>query len=421
MEKDKLTNLLKFDDFIESSTRIMTENVMYSYAVVSTDISSFKFFNYRFGYSMGDVLLKNLADFFVNHPQCVCAGRPYTDHAAGLFDITGMSRSDFEDRLAEDIKNFVLNQKCTFPDAPLHLNTGVTYASFGESMTALLDRANIARRSEKGNYSIPFVVYSEKLQKKKDAEERILPIFDKSLAKGTIPIYLQPKVSAETQQIVGAEALTRLIDEGGNIVSPDEFIQVLESSGKILDLDWYVMKGIFAKVRRWLDEGKDVKPISINLSKIHFFHPTIVEDIITEFNKHNIPAELIEFEVTESVFFEESNLLIDRIEGLRKRGFKVSVDDFGAGYSSLNLIGTLPVDIIKLDKGFIKNCLGNSRGQNIIKGLIGILNEIDMDIVCEGIETKDEERVVYEFGCDSMQGFLYDKPIPIDKFEKKYL
>ena len=111
----------------------------------------------------------------------------------------------------------------------------------------------------------------------------------------------------------------------------------------------------------------------------------------------------------------------DKIEKLRQNGFKISVDDFGAGYSSLNLIGILPVDIIKLDKGFIKNSLNNKKGMDIIKGLIRILNEIEMDIVCEGVETKDEEKIVYEFGCDAMQGFLYDRPIPIDTFEDKYI
>lgn len=199
------------------------------------------------------------------------------------------------------------------------------------------------------------------------------------------------------------------------------FIPVLENSGKVLELDRYVMTYVFKKIRSWVDAGKEIIPISVNLSKLHFYYDSLVESIITEFDSYNISPEYVEFEVTESVFFEETELIIDKIEKLREHGFKVSVDDFGSGYSSLNLIGILPVDIIKLDKGFIKNSLNNKKGKDIIKGLIKILNEIEMDIVCEGIETHDEERTVYEFGCDTMQGYLYDKPIPVSDFEAKYV
>ena len=314
------------------------------------------------------------------------------------------------------------HHKAEYSKTSVHLNTGVCVIDdFDEQITSIIDKANIARRSVKGNYSVPFAMYTKKLQELKEAESRLIPIFEKALENDEILVYMQPKISVTKGKICGAEALTRLIDDDGKIVPPDIFIPVLENSGKVLDLDWYVMKHVFRKIQEWVAEGRDVVTVSINISKIHFYHDSLVEDIIEEFEKYNISPDYVEFEVTESVFFEESELIIDKIEKLRAYGFKISVDDFGAGYSSLNLIGILPVDIIKLDKGFIKNSLNNRKGMDIIKGLIRILNEIEMDIVCEGIETKDEERVVYEFGCDSMQGFLYDKPIPIGDFESKYI
>lgn len=422
MESDKLTGLLKFDDFVDTASKILADNPTGKFVVVSTDISRFKFINYKYGYSVGNILLQDLASTFLEDERCKVAGRPYTDHAAGLFEITGMENKDFEKHIRDIQRRLVMEHKRELPDAALHLNTGICYSKDGdEAFTSLLDGANIARRSVKGDYSVPYAVYSEAMQKRFDADDRIIPIFDRALEEGTIQVYLQPKINASTHELVGSEALTRLLDEEGKIVPPDEFITVLENSGKILDLDRYVMKYVFASIKKWLDEGRQVKPVSINLSKIHFFQETVVDDIITEFEKYGISPDYIEFEVTESVFFEESSLLISQIERIRDYGFKVSVDDFGAGYSSLNLLGILPVDIIKLDKGFIKNCLGNDRGRGIIKGLIKILNEIEMDIVCEGIETSDEERTVYEFGCESMQGFLYDRPIPVSSFEDKYM
>ena len=279
----------------------------------------------------------------------------------------------------------------------------------------------MARRSVKGNYSVPWAVYNRKIQESNESDAKIIPIFNKALEDKSILVYFQPKMSVKENMVVGAEALTRLQDEDGNIIPPALFISILENSGKILELDWYVMRFVFAKIREWLNNGKKPIKVSVNLSKLHFYHDNLVGDIISEFDKYHISPEYIEFEVTESVFFEEAQLIINKIEKLRERGFRVSVDDFGAGYSSLNLIGILPVDIIKLDKGFIKNSLGNQKGKYIIKGLISILNEIDMDIVCEGIETKEEEQIVSEFGCDSMQGFLYDRPIPIEEFEQKYI
>jgi len=147
----------------------------------------------------------------------------------------------------------------------------------------------------------------------------------------------------------------------------------------------------------------------------------LVEHICELASRYDIPAKYVEIEVTESVFFEEEKLIIDMVEKLREYGFKVSVDDFGAGYSSLNLIGILPVDIIKLDRVFVKDSLKTKRGNDVIKGLIKILNEIELDIVCEGVETPEEEKIISDYGCKEIQGFLYDRPIPVTEFEKKYL
>lgn len=423
MERDKLTGLLLFNDFLaEASDRLAECDERDTMLVISIDITKFKYINRLYGYEAGDRLIQQLAEICVMQDGYVVACRPYSDHIVSLFNIGTLSWEEFEERLKKIQDDFVAQHKIEFPKASLHLNTGVhVIESRYENIASAIDKANVARRSVKGNYSVPCARYNQKIEETKEGDAKIIPIFDKALEEKLILVYFQPKVSVSENAVVGAEALTRLRDEDGSIIPPDLFISVLENSGKILELDWYVMRYVFAKVRQWLDEGKTPKRVSINLSKLHFYYDNLVTDIIAEFDSYNISPEYIEFEVTESVFFEEAQLIINKIEKLRERGFRVSVDDFGAGYSSLNLIGILPVDIIKLDKGFIKNSLGNKKGKNIIKGLISILNEIDMEIVCEGIETKEEEKIVYEFGCDSMQGFLYDRPIPVEDFERKYV
>lgn len=423
MERDKLTGLLLFNDFLkEASDRLAECNEKDTMLVISTDITKFKYINRLYGYEAGDRLIQQLAEICVMQDGYIVACRPYSDHIVSLFNIGQLTWEEFEEKLKTIQDDFVAQHKTEFPKASLHLNTGVhVIESKYENIASAIDKANVARRSVKGNYNVPCARYNQKIEETKEGDAKIIPIFDKALEDKTILVYFQPKVSVSENAVVGAEALTRLRDDDGSIIPPDLFINVLENSGKILELDWYVMRYVFGKIRQWLDEGKEPKRVSINLSKLHFYYDNLVTDIIKEFDSYNISPEYVEFEVTESVFFEEAQLIINKIEKLRERGFRVSVDDFGAGYSSLNLIGILPVDIIKLDKGFIKNSLGNKKGKNIIKGLISILNEIDMEIVCEGIETKEEEKIVYEFGCDSMQGFLYDKPIPVEDFEKKYV
>lgn len=419
----RLSYLLGFNEFIQISSEEIRLNNREDgfFALVSTDFSKFKDINSIYTYSDGDKLIRNLADVFLAQDECVYACRPYSDHIVGLFFIEYSDKEVAINRLVALEEEFCKNHKKQFPKVSIHLNIGVYVVNKDEEITTALDRANLARRSVKGNYSVPYALYTEKLQKLKEAESRLIPIFEKALEDKSILVFFQPKINVKEGKLCGAEALTRLLDEDGSMIPPDTFIPVLEESGKVLDLDWYVMRYVFKAIKDWIDEGKHVVPVSVNLSKIHFYHDQTVDNIIKEFDSYGISPEYVEFEVTESVFFEEADLIIKEISRLRSHGFKVSVDDFGSGYSSLNLIGTLPVDVIKLDKQFVKNCLGNQRGKSIIKGLIDILNQIDMEIVCEGIETKEEEKTVYEFGCDSMQGFLYDRPIPTNDFEKKYI
>lgn len=423
MEKDKLTGLLLFDDFISVATeRAEKCDKAKVLAVISVDFSKFKYINHVYGYESGDMLIAKLATMFVSQESCVVACRPYSDHIVGLFAVEENQWEIKKNELKILEEAFVNEYRSQFPKTSIHLNVGVyVMEDHGEEIASAIDKANIARRSVKGNYSVPFALYTKKIQKKKDDESRLIPIFEKAIEENAILVYMQPKYNVSENEVQGAEALTRLRDEDGKLIPPDDFIPVLEDSGKVLELDWYVMRYVFAKVKEWLALGKRVVPISVNLSKLHFYYDNLVNDIINEFDTYDIDPKYIEFEVTESVFFEEAELIISKIEKLREHGFKVSVDDFGAGYSSLNLIGILPVDTIKLDKGFIKNSLGNRKGMEIMKGLIQILNEIDMEIVCEGIETTEEEKVVYEYGCDHMQGFLYDRPIPVKDFEAKYM
>ena len=421
MNTDRITGLLNFEDFLaEAQYAIRDENK--DYLILAFDICDFHYINNQFGYDVGDSILKGIADTVSANEFIEMSCREYSDHFACLCTY----KKDKIDLIPENLKRC----KREFADLSdnigssiaLNLNFGVYFITDRtESIISAIDKANVARRTGKGNYNIPCVVYSEHLMDMKENSAKILPIFNDSFKNENIHVYLQPKICSETQKVVGAEALSRLVDKDGKLISPALFIPALEKTGKIVDLDFYVLRFILKLIRSWIDKGIEPVTISFNLSRIHFFSDSLVDDIIKLTERYNVPPKYIEIEVTESVFFEEENIIIDKVEKLRDYGFKVSVDDFGAGYSSLNLIGVLPVDIIKLDKGFVKDSLKTKRGNDVIKGLIKILNEIELDIVCEGVETKEEEFIISNYGCKEIQGFLYDRPIPVDEFEKKYL
>ncbi|MBP5605013.1 MAG: EAL domain-containing protein [Ruminiclostridium sp.] len=419
---DSITGLLDFEEFLSQAGAIIINDPK-SYIIAAVDIGDFHYINTACGYDVGDAILKDMADFlrlFLSKMLLCC--RSHSDHFIGLINIENMDSgfilSEVQ-RLKLLLKEIISkNAKGISPN----LNVGLYFLHDGETnIVAAVDKANIARRTSKGNYNLPCVVYSEHLMDLKENSAKILPLFDDSVRNESIRIFLQPKISAETKKIVGAEALSRLIDENGNVIPPEKFIGALEKTGKIVDLDFYVLEYVCKLIRKWLDNGIEPITISFNLSRVHFLNENIVDDICRLSKKYNVLPQYIEIEVTESFFSELSEKTIAKINLLRDYGFKVSVDDFGTGYSSLSMIGLLPIDVVKLDKSFVQESLRSARGNDLIKGIIKILNEIHVEIVCEGVETKEEEKIVASYGCDEIQGFLYDKPIPTDEFENKYI
>lgn len=421
IKRDTITNLPYFDNFC-----MIAENVLAKeddrYHIVASDISNFKLINKNYGFSQGDILLNKLIkDFCMDNERCVVATRIYSDHIVGLF-ITDESDETVVERVTKFNSKFINENQKDYPIVPIHIHSGIYKITSNDGhITNYIDRANMARKAAKGHYKINCVEYSEVLLKEQERVAEVLTVLEENIRNKEIVVLLQPKVNIKSQKVVGAEALSRLKDSDGNTISPGEFIPILEKTGKILDLDKYVIKYVFAMMKRWYESGYKDIVVSVNLSRIHFYTDDIAEEIIKEYEKLNIPPSLVEFEVTESVFLRDTDMVIEKIGKLREYGFKVSIDDFGSGDSSLNLISILPIDIVKLDKGFIDTSLDTKRGKDIMGGLIKMLKDVDLDIVCEGIETKEVEEVVYKFGCNEVQGYLHDKPISIEEFERKYL
>lgn len=422
MAKDKLTNLLFYDDFKEEVRKVIAEHDK-RYMLLSGNVSNFRYINNIYGYEQGDKLLKAIADFFINDfDDCVLGCRMHSDRFLALVSID----DDSEEEVSRDLKQLIISfteaLKADFPLADIHLNCGAyIIGKEDDNVSEIVDKAEMARKSVKDNYLTFLVFYSDKIEEKARVEQEMIPMFERALRDRRILVYLQPKVAVESGHVVGAEALVRMMDDNGKIVPPMSFIPILERTGMIVKLDYCVLVQVCALIRRWLDEG--IKPIriSVNLSRYDFQEDGLWEQMLNTIKEYNIPREYLEFEVTETIFYDDVEFIINKLRQLRAKGHKVSMDDFGSGYSSLNTVGLMPIDIIKFDRSFVQNSISNQKGLEIMSGLVDIFNKINLEVICEGVETAEEERTIHQCGCDLVQGYFYDRPLPIADFESKYM
>lgn len=423
MKTDKLTELLYYDDFIELAQETL-KKIDKPCILISLNVSNFKYINNVYGYEKGDKLLLRLADyFFHNNEYCVLASRIHSDRFVGLVHIVGdMSEEHMVEHFNSFCREFVRQIENDYPMAVLRINSGAYIVRDNcENISEMLDKAEVARRSIENDYSRLVSFFTEALETREKMERRIIPLFEKALKDDSILVYLQPKIDIDSQTIVGAEALARLVDEDGKIVPPALFIPVLEKYGLVKELDMYVVRKVFRLLNTWYENGQTIIPISLNLSRIDFKQADEWIEMMEQMEPLKVPKEYVEFEVTETVFFEDLSMITGRVQQLRKKGFRISMDDFGTGFSSLNTLGMLPIDCIKFDRGFVQNSINSRKGLEIMAGLVDIFDKIDLDVICEGVETSSEEQIIRACGCKQVQGYLHDKPMPIRDFEAKYI
>lgn len=422
MKTDKLTKLLYYDDFKEAAGKVLQEEEN-EYVLVSLNISNFKYINDMYGYELGDKLLKHVAEFFhFKNPNSRLASRMHADRFLVMTAVNGLTEEEICGRLHKRHVDFTKAMERLYPMTMIHINAGACpMEKNAGSISELVDKAELARKSISDSYVENIAFYNERLADIKEVERRVIPVFEKAIKHDRVLVYLQPKFSIDTQEIVGAEALVRLMDTDGKIMSPNIFIPVLERAGMISDLDSYVVEKVYKLIETWINRGIEPIPISVNLSKLDFKYDAKWVKTQKTLQGSSIPKKYVEFEVTETVFFGDLEFITSKIGTIQKRGYKVSMDDFGAGYSSLNTVGVLPIDIVKFDRGFVQNSINTRKGLEIMTGLIEIFRRIGLEVICEGVETREEEQLIASCGCNLVQGYVHDCPIPIDEFERKYM
>ena len=284
----------------------------------------------------------------------------------------------------------------------------------------MIDKANLARKSVVTSSRSLEAEYREQLMEETRKQERVESRMHEALDKGEFRPYLQPKWNMVTDQIYGAEALIRWVDSKGNVIPPSEFIPVFEKNGFIEQVDFYMLDAICKYIREMLDQGREVYPVSINQSRYLLYDPNYIMKVQEIMLKYRVPKGLIELEITETVFFNEKERMLEVMRNLKEFNMNLSIDDFGSGYSSLNLLRDIPFDVLKIDRGFLDESSQSETGKWILRKIVEMADGLNLKVICEGVETHEQVEMLLDIGCIYAQGFLYSRPVPLDDFMEKY-
>lgn len=409
------------DVFNEKVTEIIHSNE-HRIVILALDISNFKYINDFYGMDEGDKVMQDIADFyFVNEPLCLASHGIGFDQFRGAYKVDGMTHEDVVDYISRKNETFEAELSTRYPLVYQHVYVGLYfYDDPALDVRMAVDRANLAKKSTKGRFDIHCCIYSEDNCNEYLEHMDMSNEFVRACEEDRIEIFLQPKISVSEGKAVGAEALVRMRNRDGELIPPVRFVPVLEHTGMIGKLDDIMLDKTFVFQRECIDKGIKPVPVSVNISRQRFTSEGLLNYVVGLQKKYDIDSSLVELEILETTFIDALDTMINVINALREKGFRINVDDFGSGYSSLNQIANIPADIIKFDRVFASRSLKNDKGRQVIKSLIEMLKMVNYDLVFEGIETKEELDAVVSYGCDVIQGFYFDKPLSAKEFIKKY-
>lgn len=423
IEYDELTNTPTFAKFKHDVRLILSHAKPNEYIFLSLDIDDFKFINDSYGFSKGNLLLVELSQHFMDElksKEMVC--RFYADNFIFFMRNPGLLPL-IEDQVFQ-LSNVDERIKMLLPEGhPLKFSTSVYYITDPQGdIASMIDKANLARKVGKKRFSTHRVTeYTKEMDNDNEWKKEITLTMNKAVENQEFKVYYQPKFRFSDARIIGAEALVRWENPKWGLLSPDRFIPLFENNGFIQKIDFYVFNEVCSLLDSWSRSGPngtcpEPLTISFNLSRYHLYNPDLINDLTEIVNRYSITPCHIEVELTETIMFDNQKRLVKTMNEIKKAGFTISVDDFGSGYSSLNLLKDMPADVLKLDKQFLSNVPENTKESIIINSVIEMAKKLKLTTVAEGVETKKQSDLLRDMGCDIAQGFYYARPMPQEEF-----
>ena len=417
-EREELTGLFNKEYFYRYSEQFDKFHQDLVMDAVFIDINHFHLINELYGRKAGDEVLIHLSDYLKElreKTKCI-AGRVeadkffvYIEHGKIKYtDMVKAINSHFDD----------------FRDIHVRIRCGIYFnVDKNLDIETRFDRAIQAASTIKNKYSASIAEYNDETYQKQLLEDRLINEMDEAMATHQFYLNFQPKynVRNETPVLSSAEVLVRWDHPELGRISPGQFIPVFEKNGLIQKLDFYIWDKALECAGRWKQEHGFELPLSVNVSRMDLYNSSLRDFIIEKLIDYSISRNKLYLEITESAYMDDSNQLIEIINGLRSEGFKIEMDDFGCGYSSLNMLADLPVDILKLDMRFVQNLKSNVKQETMIRLVMDIAKYLDMQVVAEGVEEKSQVDFLRSVGCDIIQGYYFSKPLPEDEFVEHVL
>lgn len=411
-EYDTVTGLFNRSGFSRRAAALINAAPENSYVIGYLDIDKFKFYNDVYGFERGNEVLCYVADKLGEYVKRRGVCSRLSADCFALCMPNGKKNIEGLIKFYNDTKS-------------LEKESGTITASFGFyvvddkelSVDVMIDRAAMAQKKVKGNIHKIYDFYDDDIREKLLRERDITNIMNRALENGEFCFYLQPQYSLESNAIVGAEALARWRSEARGIVPPGMFVPIFEKNGFIIKLDVFIWEAVCKQIREWLDRGIKVPHLSVNISRYDIMNMDVCAAFLAFTKKYNVPTELLRLEITESAYSDDPGLIIDCVKTLQAHGFTVEMDDFGSGYSSLNVLKDVDFNVVKLDMQFLAG-EEDEKKKSILSSVIKMAKNLGLGIIAEGVETPEQAQYLKSMGCDVAQGYLFARPMTVEDFEK---
>lgn len=411
---DLLTNALNRNAFMDVLSQFRPGQSA-SAGIIYIDINGMKEINDFYGHHQGDkILITTVAKVFNLFKPDELFRIGGDEFVIITYDLT---ETDFYEKF-----NLLRNIFCEKTNLPFSIATGSCWVKSPSDLNSLLQQADSAMYADKKK----FYYGKEKTSRYRHNLDDILNLanysaLQEALTAGQFCIYFQPKISLDTEEFIGSEALIRYINQAGEIIAPNNFIPILEEARLIKMLDLYVFEEVCKQINIWKERKMRVKPVSINLSRSTLSYHFLADQLLALITKHNIDISLLELEVTETAEVDNQLVFSQALEKLKEYGFSISIDDFGVRNASLSLFTTINFDILKLDRSLVKTLAQNQKARILIRSLAVICSDLGIKLIAEGVETLEQLDILKELRCNEVQGYLFSKPLPLNDFENKYL